>query len=54
MTAATVSHHLSTLKEAGLVSAERQGRTIVYSLNATVVQELVGDLLRNLGVGKPS
>lgn len=52
MTAATVSHHLATLREAELVTAERRGRTIVYSLNATVVQELIGDLMRNLGVGE--
>lgn len=48
MTAATVSHHLATLREAQLVSAERRGRTIVYSLNATVVQEIIGDLLATL------
>ncbi|HLV26033.1 MAG TPA: autorepressor SdpR family transcription factor [Gemmatimonadales bacterium] len=54
MTAATISHHLATLREAELVSAERHGRTIVYSLNATVIQELLGDLLRNLGVGGDS
>lgn len=52
MTAATISHHLATLREAELVTAERHGRTIVYSLNATVVQELLGDLMRNLGIGE--
>lgn len=52
MTAATISHHLATLREAELVTAERSGRTIIYSLNATVVQELVGDLMRTLGIGE--
>lgn len=52
MTAATISHHLATLREAEIVTAERHGRTIVYSLNATVVQELLATLMRNLGVGE--
>ena len=29
----TVSHHLKILKEAGLVSAERRGKQILYSMN---------------------
>ena len=29
----TVSHHLKVLREAGVVSAERQGTNIVYSLS---------------------
>jgi ArsR family transcriptional regulator len=36
-----VSHHLGTLKAAGLVSAERDGQSIVYSLNTTVFQEIL-------------
>ncbi|HEX6307591.1 MAG TPA: autorepressor SdpR family transcription factor [Longimicrobiales bacterium] len=45
ITGASVSHHLSVLKEAGLVDAQREGRTIVYSLNSTVFQEFVRQLL---------
>lgn len=41
MTKPSVSHHLSTLKAAGLIDDERQGQNIVYSLNTTVFQELV-------------
>lgn len=37
----SVSHHLSTLKAAGLVLDERKGQNIVYSLNLTVFQELI-------------
>ena len=37
----SVSHHLSTLKSAGLVLDERNGQNIVYSLNMTVFQELM-------------
>lgn len=51
ITAASVSHHLSVLKDAELVQAEREGRTIVYSLNSTVFQEFMGELLRYFEVG---
>ncbi len=51
ITAASTSHHLSVLKEAGLVQAERDGRSIVYSLDATVFQELMKELLEFSGVG---
>jgi len=33
MTKPSISHHLNTLKAAGLVDAEREGQSIVYSLN---------------------
>lgn len=51
MTAASVSHHLNVLKEAGLVQAERQGRSIVYTLETTVFQDTVEQLMRLLDVG---
>lgn len=51
ITGASVSHHLSVLKEAGLVQAERDGRSIVYSLNTTVFHEVVEELMRYLDVG---
>ena len=37
----SVSHHLSVLKSAGLVTDERQGQNIVYCLNLTVFQGLL-------------
>lgn len=40
ITAPSISHHLSILKEAGLVTAERHGQHIVYSLNMTVMQDV--------------
>jgi ArsR family transcriptional regulator len=49
MSAPSVSHHLSTLKQADLVSAERRGQSIVYSLNATVLQEFLQMLVAALG-----
>ncbi len=47
----SVSHHLSVLKNADLVLAERDGQSIRYSLNTTVVQSLVAQLME-LGDGK--
>ena len=51
MTAPTVSHHLSVLKEAGLVQAERNGRSVVYSIDTTVVHEFLGEMMRFFGRG---
>ncbi|MFZ1613385.1 MAG: autorepressor SdpR family transcription factor [Holophaga sp.] len=39
MTKASVSHHLSLLKQAGLVRVQRQGQNQVYTLDTTVFQE---------------
>lgn len=52
MTAASVSHHLGVLREAGLVSAVREGRSIIYSLEATVVQELLEHLMGQFAIGE--
>ena len=37
---ATVSHHLSILRDAGLVLDDRQGKYIYYELNMSVVDEI--------------
>ena len=52
ITGASVSHHLSVLKEAGLVQAQREGRTIVYSLDSTVFQEFLSQMMTLLDVGE--
>jgi DNA-binding transcriptional ArsR family regulator len=49
MTAASVSHHLSVLKGAGLVKSERNGRNLVYSLETTVFQEFLQQMLDFFG-----
>lgn len=41
ITKPSISHHLATLKGAGLVLDERKGQNIVYSLNLTVFQDLM-------------
>lgn len=38
---ATVSHHLSILKQAELIVGERKAQTITYSLNTTVFQDFL-------------
>ena len=45
ITRASLSHHFNILKAAELVRTERRGQHIVYSLNATVVQETMAALL---------
>ncbi len=41
----SISHHLSVLKQAGLIMDERQGQNIIYSLNTSVVEEIIGWLV---------
>jgi ArsR family transcriptional regulator len=49
MTKPSMSHHFSVLKEADLITSRREGQQIWYSLNTTVVQDLMAwamDLIR--------
>jgi ArsR family transcriptional regulator len=41
MTKPTMSHHFSVLKEAGLVTSRREGQTIWYALNTTVLEDVL-------------
>ncbi|NMB25148.1 MAG: winged helix-turn-helix transcriptional regulator [Firmicutes bacterium] len=45
ITKPSLSHHLTVLKQAGLVSDERQGQNIIYSLESTVFQDVVAWLM---------
>ena len=49
MSKPSVSHHLSTLKSAGLVFAERRGQEIVYSLDTTVFQDAMTVVMELFG-----
>lgn len=49
---ASLSHHFNALKAADLVRTERRGQHIVYSLNATVVEEATAMLFDILGTGR--
>lgn len=41
MSKPSVSHHLGILKNAGLVTCEKNGQHLIYSVNMTVFQELI-------------
>ena len=41
VTAASISRHLSILKEADLIRDKRQGKFIYYELNASVLEEIM-------------
>lgn len=41
MTGATVSHHLSVLRDADLIFDHREGKFIYYELNASVLEEII-------------
>jgi ArsR family transcriptional regulator len=41
MTKPSMSHHFAVLKEAGLLSSRREGQTIWYALNTTVVEDVL-------------
>ena len=51
MTAATVSHHLSVLKAAGLVTDDKRGKWIYYEMNLSVLDEIAGWLAGLKGDG---
>jgi ArsR family transcriptional regulator len=43
---ATISRHLSVLKDADLILAERDGQHVVYELNTTVFQDVIENLIK--------
>lgn len=45
MTKPSISHHLDLLKQAGLVDATKKGQFITYTLNTTVLDELLAWLM---------
>ena len=40
ITLPSLSHHLNVLKQSDLISFERQGQTLLYSLNLSVFEEV--------------
>lgn len=45
MTAPSISHHLDKLKRAGLVTIVKQGQFVLYSINTTIVDDLLQYIL---------
>ena len=41
ITGAAVSRHLSVLKDAALITDQREGKYIYYELNASVLEEIM-------------
>ena len=41
VTGASISRHLSVLKEADLIRDTREGKFIIYELNASVLEEMI-------------
>ncbi len=49
----TITGHLNALKEAGLVSPEREGASIRYRLEISAVEEAIAFLLAMTGTVRP-
>ena len=57
ISAPSMSHHFSALKDADLLNARKDGQQIFYSLNTTAFQDLMTVLFDIFGVaedGKPA
>ena len=48
----TLSGHFNVLKHAGLIVSEKNGTTIVYSLNASAVEQAMTAVMNLFGVGQ--
>jgi DNA-binding transcriptional ArsR family regulator len=45
-----MSGHFSKLKEAGLIQADQQGTTILYSINLSTLEEVLLGFMGRMGV----
>ncbi len=52
MTKPTMSHHFAVLKEADLLFSRREAQTIWYSLNTTVVEDVLAWAIDLVGAKK--
>ncbi|RFF30569.1 autorepressor SdpR family transcription factor [Wenzhouxiangella sediminis] len=50
----TMSVHFRVLKEAGLVSVERDGKSMIYSLRMSVLEEALMGFAQTFGMAPPS
>jgi ArsR family transcriptional regulator len=50
----SVSRHLKVLEAAGLVSSARRGGNIIYSLQTSVLKDIVTELADMAGIGRPA
>ena len=49
MTKPSISHHLNVLKAADLVRADKVGQNVIYRLNTSVLEDLMGLLAGMIG-----
>ncbi|MGZ4159831.1 MAG: autorepressor SdpR family transcription factor [Neobacillus sp.] len=54
MSKPSISNHLKILKSAGLITDEKKGQFIYYSLNSTVLQDVIKWLLDKRDKGEDS
>ncbi len=52
MTKPSLSGHFTVLKEAALVSTERQGTTVIYRINLSVAQDAMTALMDLFRIGQ--
>ncbi|EOU1841475.1 winged helix-turn-helix transcriptional regulator [Clostridium perfringens] len=45
MSKPSISKHLEILRESELISSERKGQFIIYSINTSVIQKVLGNFL---------
>lgn len=50
----TMSAHFAVLQDAGLVAAERHGRTILYHLQVSVLEDALLSFAQTVGLGAPA
>ena len=51
LTKPTLSGHFNELRDAGLVEVQRQGTSLIYRLNASVLEEALLELMDGFGLG---
>lgn len=45
MSKPSISKHLDVLREAELITSEKKGQFVIYSINTTILQEVLGSFL---------
>jgi ArsR family transcriptional regulator, arsenate/arsenite/antimonite-responsive transcriptional repressor len=48
----TLSGHFAKLKDAGLIHADRNGASIIYSLNLSVLEEVLLGFIDRMGIAR--
>ena len=48
----SVSRHVEVLKNAGIITSRRQANQVIYSLNLSMVQEMIMEVMELLGRGE--